>query len=495
VRFFIPALLFFLFSFSSFAQEGNPKREFRAVWIATVGNIDWPSKKGLSSQQQQQEFVNYLDFLQATGFNAVIVQVRPAADAFYPSPYEPWSVYLSGKQGQPPFPKYDPLAFMIRETHKRNMEFHAWFNPFRALVNSRINPNPPDHVTRTHPDWIINYGGKAYFDPGNPETRNYILKVIMDVVKRYDIDGVHIDDYFYPYRVPGETFRDNNSFKKYNNGMDLADWRRNNVNLFISQLYNQIKKEKYWVKFGISPFGIWRNEKDDPLGSATNGCSCYDDLYSDVKLWIKNKWLDYVAPQIYWETGNRSAAFDVLLPWWEKNKGERQLYIGLGLYKMVNAPKGSPWSGTAEILKQIRMSRAQHANGVVFYSISNFSKIGPALTDSLKYNYFGTIALPPRMPWLNNIPPRSPVVSVSTDSTGTMLRWNVDNPSGAPLKFLVYRFKKNEKMDLNNSAHILCLTQAHSFLDQENKSGAGFKYAVTALDRLWNESGPGTIER
>ena len=488
---FLSIFLFLSFSFTVFAQDtyslNPPKREFRAVWIATVGNIDWPSKRGLSAQQQQQEFVNYLDFLQSTGFNAVIVQVRPAADAFYASEYEPWSVYLSGKQGQAPFPKYDPLSFMIRETHKRNMEFHAWFNPYRALVNSNSNPNPENHATRQHPEWVIPYGGKSYFDPGNPEARNYILKVIMDVVKRYDIDGVHIDDYFYPYRIAGQQFNDKATFNKYNNGLDLADWRRNNVNLFVSQIYNLIKKEKYWVKFGVSPFGIWRNQKNDPEGSATNGSSCYDELYSDVRLWIKNKWVDYVAPQLYWENGHRVAAYDILLPWWEKNKGERHLYIGLGVYRMVNDKPGI-WAGPNEILKQIKMLRAEKAEGVVMYSISNFNKIGPALEDSLRTNYFGTIAIPPKMPWLNNIPPQKPILKISENNDGTLLNWSVNNPSQEPLKYLVYRFEPNEKINLENSRKILCLTQETSFLDKENHQNKSYKYIVTALDRLWNES-------
>lgn len=477
-----------LFSYSQKKETHYPpKREFRAAWIATVGNIDWPSKRGLSAQQQQQEFINYLDFLQSTGFNAVIVQIRPAADAFYPSEYEPWSIYLSGKQGQPPFPKYDPLLFMIKETHKRNMEFHAWFNPYRALVNSNINPNPPNHATRTHPDWVIPFGGKSYFDPGNPDARNYILKVIMDVVKRYDIDGVHIDDYFYPYPMPGKKFNDDRSFSKYNDGMSLDDWRRNNVNIFVSQIYNLIKKEKYWVKFGVSPFGIWRNNKTDPQGSLTNGTSCYDDLYSDIRLWIKNKWVDYVAPQLYWENGHRLAAYDVLLPWWKKNKGERHLYIGLGVYRMINAKSGV-WSKPDEILKQISMSRHEITDGLILYSISNFNKIRPDLEDSLRKNYFGTIAIPPKMPWLNNIPPVKPVLKVSQTSQGVVLNWEVYNPSGAPLKYLVYKFDENEKIDLENSSKILCLTQANTFTDKEQRRDKKYTYIITALDRLWNES-------
>lgn len=473
------------------ARDIAPKRELRAVWIATVGNIDWPSKQGLSAQQQQQEFINHLNFLQRNGFNTVIVQVRPAADAFYPSAYEPWSKYLSGKQGQPPFPKYDPLEFMIRECHKRSMEFHAWFNPYRALVASNSNPNPPNHATRSHPDWIINYGGKAYFDPGNPEAREYILKVILDAVQRYDLDAVHVDDYFYPYPIAGRPFPDQGSFAKYSNGrQSREDWRRENVNLFVSQLNTNIKKEKSWVKFGVSPFGIWRNDNKDPEGSATRGSSCYDDLYSDVRLWINKNWVDYVAPQLYWEHGHRVAAYDVLLPWWKRNTGNRQLYIGLGVYRMLNATT-APWNKPDEILKQIREARALNTQGFVFYSMSCFYKIGSALTDSLQQNYFGTIAIPPAMTWLDNTPPAAPVARASASGQGMLVQWEEANASREPLKYLVYRFDAEEKININNSGRIIALTQTSNFTDKEGDKN--HRYIVTALDRLWNESGQSNV--
>ncbi len=491
---FVHKILFFLaLLFCSHplqAKSVPPKRELRAAWIATVGNIDWPSRPGLSAQQQQQEFLNHINFLQRTGFNAVIVQIRPAADAFYPSVYEPWSKYLSGKQGQPPFPKYDPLEFMINECHKRNIEFHAWFNPYRALVNSASNPNPPNHVTRTHPQWLIHYAGKSYFDPGNPEAREYILKVILDVVNRYDIDAVHIDDYFYPYPVAGKPFPDQASYRKYNNGLSIEDWRRENVNMFVSQLNTNIKKEKSWVKFGVSPFGIWRNSSDDPEGSATRGSSCYDDLYSDVRLWIQRKWVDYVAPQLYWEHGHRAAAYDVLLPWWKENTGQRQLYIGLGLYRMLNA-KSAPWNTSVEILKQIQAARDKHTDGFVFYSVSNFAKIRQDLIDSLQQNYFGTIAIPPAMPWLDQTVPAPPSAHCSNGSNGILIQWEEKNPSKEPLKYLVYRFEQNEKVDLTDARNIIALTQNKLFLDREGHKN--YKYMVTSLDRLWNESEPSNI--
>lgn len=483
-----------LCAFLLFTQSGiaGPKRELRAVWIATVGNIDWPSKSGLSSDQQKAEFVRKLDMLQQLGFNTVIVQIRPAADAFYESSYEPWSRYLSGKQGVAPFPYYDPLKFMIEETHRRNMDFHAWFNPYRALVSSKSNPNPPHHPTKRNPDWIIHFDGKGYFDPGSPAAREYILNVMLEVVKKYDIDALHIDDYFYPYPIRGKEFGDYATFARFGEGMSLGDWRRKNVNTFISQLNSNIKKVKPHVKFGVSPFGIWRNSKTDSTGSLTNGTSCYDDLYSDVKLWMKNSWVDYMAPQLYWERGHRVANFAELLPWWNANKGKRDLYIGLGLYKMVGANSGV-WSSPNEILGQIRDSRQQKVEGLIFYSLVSFDKIGYAIRDSLKADhYFGTVSIPPAMAWIDNIAPNAPQVLLKPSGGKTSINWTVTNPSKEPLKFLVYRFKKGERIDLGNARKILTITKASQFIDH-TAGNEKYTYLVTALDRTWNESVPSNM--
>lgn len=488
IRFSLSTLFIFLLTVTSLVA--GPKREFRAVWIATVGNIDWPSKQGLSAVQQQQEFVDKLDFLQQHGFNAVVVQIRPASDAFYPSKFEPWSRYLSGKQGEAPFPYYDPLKFMVEETHKRNMEFHAWFNPFRALVSTKFNPNPANHVTKQHPEWMISYGGKAYLDPGNPATRQYVLDVIQDVVKRYDIDGVHIDDYFYPYKISGQVFNDNRSYGIFGKGMSREDWRRSNINTFVADMYKMVKREKFYVKVGISPFGIWRNKHQDPRGSETNGTSCYDDLYADVLTWIENKWLDYVAPQLYWEHGHRLAAYDVLAPWWKNVCKERDLYIGMGVYRMVNT-KQSVWQGPSEILKQIGTQRRYNAEGAIMYSMSSFNKIPNALPSSLKTEpYYGNIAIPPPMPWLDNIIPAAPKVVLKAGLRGgAVLTW--DNETREDLKYLVYRFDKKELPNFNNAENIIALTQRNIFVD-DSPNFKNYKYYVTALDRLWNESKPST---
>jgi uncharacterized lipoprotein YddW (UPF0748 family) len=479
------------FAFGTAQGQTAPKREFRAAWIATVANIDWPSKPGLPAVQQQQEFIQRLDMLRSLGCNAVIVQIRPSADAFYPSQLEPWSRYLTGKQGQAPFPSYDPLSFMIEETHKRNMEFHAWFNPFRALTDSKKNPNPAAHVTLQHPDWVISYGGKSYLDPGLPEAREYVINVIMDVVKRYDIDAVHLDDYFYPYRIAGLEFGDNKSYLRFKDAFkNKDDWRRNNVNLFVTTLNNNIKSVKRYVKFGISPFGVWRNASKDPQGSETRGGqTCYDDLYADVLEWLRRGWIDYALPQLYWERGHRAAAFEVLLPWWEEHSYRRHVYYGLGLYRMIDG-KGV-WAGTKEILGQISDIRRDAAHpGISLYSASNFDKLGKAIRDSLQQEYFATYAFPPAMPWLDSIPPPAPVLKIAAQSNGTQLQWKTSYTGKDALTYAVYRFFDNEPVNLNKSERIISVQKDTEYFDKEAKYLKNPVYVVTALDRLWNESKP-----
>lgn len=468
-----------------------PKRELRAAWIATVANIDWPSKPGLPAVQQQQEFINRLDQLKAMGCNAVIVQVRPSADALYASTIEPWSRYLTGKQGQPPFPYYDPLQFMIEQARQRQMEFHAWFNPFRALTDSKKNPNPSSHVTFQHPDWVITYGGKSYLDPGIPEAREYVLRIIMDVVKRYDIDAVHLDDYFYPYRIAGQPFGDNKSFAQHGEGFtNRDDWRRNNVNLFVSALSANIRSTKPHVKLGISPFGVWRNRDKDPDGSPTRGGQTnYDDLFADVVLWMKRGWIDYLMPQLYWERGHRLAAFDVLLPWWEAHAFSRHMYYGLGVYRMLGARSG-PWTGTEELTTQIKEIRRHAANpGFSLYSTSNFDRLRVPMADSIAaQNRF--IALPPVMKWLDSIPPPAPIGKAIPSNQGTLLKWEAAHPAKESARFLVYRFTNGEPINLERANHIITLLSGTEYMDTEANKYNKVTYVITALDRLWNESAP-----
>jgi uncharacterized lipoprotein YddW (UPF0748 family) len=465
------------------------KRELRAAWIATVGNIDWPSEKGLPVETQKQQFITRIDELKALGCNAVIVQIRPASDAFYKSEMEPWSHYLTGKQGVGPDPYYDPLEFMIEEAHKRNMEFHAWFNPFRALVDSKQNPNPTNHITRTHPDWIISYGGKSYIDPGMWPARDYVTSVIMDVVKRYDIDGVHLDDYFYPYRIAGVEFGDNKSYQKYGQGRNKGDWRRDNVSQFVQELNKQIKQAKPYVKFGISPFGVWRNKDKDPEGSETHGGqTCYDDLYSDVILWQKKGWVDYLMPQLYWEHSSKAVPFGTLLSWWNAHSYGRHMYIGLGVYRMSEKPTG-PWKNANELLWQIRDIRSQCTDaGCSYYSASCFNKAGLPIKDSLCRIYNKYPAFPPTMKWIDSVAPAAPVLHGMSVSDGFALEWEQTNPTKEPLKYVIYRFVNGEAVDVNKPDHIVSVQQSKRYVDAVGKKYKQCVYVVTAMDRTWNES-------
>ncbi len=379
--------------------SAQTKQEFRAVWIATVDNIDWPSKKGLPVDSQKAEFIRILDLHKRNGMNAVVMQVRPATDAFYPSPYEPWSEWLSGVQGKPPSPYYDPLEFMITETHKRGMEFHAWCNPYRADFSIGKASIAPSHITRMHPAWFVDYGGKKYFDPGNKEAQAFVVEVIRDITERYAVDAIHFDDYFYPYRIAGLEFPDALTYKQFGNSLSKDDWRRSNVDSIIVALSRMIKQTKPAVKFGISPFGVWRNKDKDPLGSATNaGQTNYDDLYADILLWLRNGWIDYVAPQLYWEFGHKAAPYEVLIDWWSKHTYGKHCYIGLGIYR---AGSNDAWKDSTLIPRQIELLRnTPNMHGMIFFSSKTFNKNPNGWNDSLRTNYFKEPALIPEMNWL-----------------------------------------------------------------------------------------------
>ena len=393
------ALFFLIFYFLyhvTLPAAAQPKREFRGVWVATVDNIDWPVKGNYNSDSQKMAFIKLLDMHQRNGINALIVQVRPAADAFYPSPYEPWSEWLTGKQGSPPTPYYDPLEFMITETHKRGMEFHAWMNPYRAEFNINSSSISATHVTRIHPEWFLTYGDKKYFDPGNKEVQRYVTAVVKDVVSRYAVDAIHFDDYFYPYRIPGKEFPDMEKFLVYGKGMSKDDWRRSNVDSIIVMLGAAIKSENKKCQFGISPFGVWRNlEKDSLNGSNTRaGQTNFDDLYADILLWLKNGWIDYVAPQLYWEIGHKAAPYEVLLYWWSKHTYGKNCYIGLGIYK---ANSNAAWKDKTQLPRQIETLRnTPNIQGMIFFSSKSFDKNPNGWSDSLRLNYFKDPARPGR---------------------------------------------------------------------------------------------------
>jgi len=370
------------------AASAQARPEFRGVWVATVDNIDWPSKGNFNSDSQRVEFIKLLDMHQRNGMNAMIVQIRPCTDAFYPSQYEPWSEWLTGVQGQPPSPYYDPLEFMINETHKRNMVFHAWMNPYRAVFDIHQSTISATHITRLHPEWFVTYGSTKYFDPGNKEGQQYVTNLVKDVVSRYAVDAIHFDDYFYPYQIPGKEFPDDTSYKLYGNGLSKADWRRSNTDSIIAKLSRAIKNENIKCQFGISPFGVWRNVERDPVnGSNTNGAiSNYDNLYADILLWLKNNWIDYVAPQLYWEIGHKKAPYEVLLNWWSKHTYGKHCYIGLGIYKAGN---NSAWRDKKQLPRQIEALRnTPNVQGMIFFSSKSFESNPNGWSDSLRLNYF-----------------------------------------------------------------------------------------------------------
>ncbi len=378
--------------------------EFRGVWIATVDNIDWPAKGMVDVDSQKAEFIRQLDLHKSNGMNAMIVQVRPAADAFYPSQYEPWSQWLTGIQGHPPSPYYDPLQFMIEETHKRGMEFHAWCNPYRADFQIGKSSIAPNHITKIHPEWFLTYGDKKYFDPSNKEAQKFVINVIRDIVNRYDVDAIHMDDYFYPYRIAGKEFPDEASYKKSGTNLSKDDWRRSNVDSIIAMLSWTIKSEKPWVKFGISPFSVWRNKDQDPNGSDSKaGQTNYDDLYANILLWLQKGWIDYVAPQLYLEIGNSKIAYEKLLDWWSKHTYGRHLYIGQGIYRADE--NSSAWKNPKELPNQIQLLRKYpNVQGSIYFSSKTFDRNPNGWNDSLRNNYYREPALIPPMEWLAKKP-------------------------------------------------------------------------------------------
>ena len=433
---FILSLLGLVCYLNVFAQPSvNNKNvfEFRGVWVATVVNIDWPSKAGLSNELQKKEFIELLDMHQKNGMNAIIMQVRPAGDALYPSTLEPWSEYLTGKQGLPPSPFYDPLMFMITETHKRGMEFHAWINPYRAVFNTKKSSVAPNHLTKTHPNWFVEYDNKKIFNPGLPEVWQHTNRVVRDLISRYDIDAVHLDDYFYPYKVPGKEFNDEATYKKYSRGLNKEDWRRSNCDTIIKQLSATIHNIKPGVQFGISPFGVWRNKSKDPSGSNTKaGVTNYDDLYADIMLWLQKGWIDYVIPQLYWEHGHPLADYDELVNWWNQHNYNRNLYIGHGVYRAGSSPA---WRNGSEIPYQIKQLRTlKNTRGSAYFSSVNFKNNPNHWSDSLQNHYYKKPALQPTMPWLVQYEFTTPVVNKKSEKNYQIE--NIDNKKVKQLAIL-----------------------------------------------------------
>ncbi|MEL6674330.1 MAG: family 10 glycosylhydrolase [Bacteroidota bacterium] len=479
----------------SMAQTYGPKREFRGAWIATVKNIDWPSRAGLSTAAQQEEAIELLDELKAAGLNAVIFQVRPATDAFYASRFEPWSEWLMGEQGKGPQPFYDPLEFFIEESHKRGMEFHAWFNPYRAAVDyDSLKPLAPNHITRLRPQWFVQYGKNLYFDPGVPEGRDYVIQVISDVLRRYDLDGIHFDDYFYPYKISGQEFPDDASYAQFGYRYPNRDnWRRNNVDEFIRIMRDSLLTIKPSVKFGISPFGVWRNQSMDPTyGSNTRaGQTSYDDLYADILKWLREGWIDYVAPQIYWSIGYPPAAFDILVEWWRDHTYGKHLYIGQAPYKVANNADPN-WDDPKQLPLQIRMIReAPEADGSIFFSAKWFKQNPLGFADSLRNNLYYFPALPPRYDWIDpQVPPRPSGIETDQDPQGIAMRWTPESRAEDLSFYAVYK-GQGKNYPVATPQFLVAVLPANQpyFLDEDTRFLRKYHYVITALDKNYNESG------
>ena len=398
------------------SQAPEIEREFRALWIATVYNIDWPSKAGLKVQEQKDELIDLLDTAKDGGINAIILQVRPEADALYESGFEPWSAHLTGEMGL--HPGYDPLAFAIEQAHERGMELHAWFNPFRAQAN-RTKPRSPNHIANTRPDWIKRYANYLWLDPGNPEVRAYSIQVMLDVVRRYDIDGVHIDDYFYPYPYPSnddaEPFPDDDTYERFGRG-DKDDWRRANVDRFIEALHKGIKKEKPWVRFGISPFGIWR--PGYPKGTEA-GLDAYGLLYADSRKWLRRGWMDYMMPQLYWTIDSKGQSFPKLLDWWiDENRKKRHVWPGIATDRVGDQRPASEMAKQIDLIRKASKGHPGHSH----WSADSFINNQRGVRELLQRKTYAQRALTPPNPWLKGKAPSRPAALLTPSENGYRLR-------------------------------------------------------------------------
>ncbi|MDB5102119.1 MAG: hypothetical protein JWM80_6540 [Cyanobacteria bacterium RYN_339] len=450
-------------------------REFRAAWVATVQNIDWPSQPGMTADQQKAELVAIMDKAAATGLNALVLQVRPNCDALYASPYEPWSKVLTGQMGKDP--GYDPLAFAVDEAHKRGLQLHAWFNPFRAGQPGDV-PSA-EHVSRKHPEWVKHYGGQLWLDPGNPQVQGYAQQVLMDVVRRYDIDAVHMDDYFYPYKISENghevDFPDATSYKAYKDGggtLELADWRRDNVNRFVLGLSTLIHMEKPKVSFGISPFGIWK--PGNPPG--TTGLNQFEQLYADARLWLQKGWVDYFAPQLYWPIDKPAQSFPKLLEWWtQQNPLNRHVYAGM----YTSAVMEGKWP-VNEITRQIEATRKQPgAEGEIHFSMKPILTGAKGVDKALEASYAAP-ALVPASPWLDAEPPAAPEATLTTNPTTNRktLTWKPQDEADV-FRWAVY----TQAQDGSWQTQIFPASKRTLLLGADAKA-----IEIAAVDRTGNES-------
>ncbi len=482
--------------------------ELRGVWISTVKMLDYPSARGLSSGQLKSEYIKILDSLKKIHINSIFFQIRPAADAFFYSPYEPWSEWLTGKQGRPPEPYFDPLKFYIEEAHKRGMEFHAWINPFRAIATIEYADVVPWHITRQKPEWFFVYGKHKYFNPGIPEVRDYIVKIIADVARRYNVDGIHFDDYFYPYPERNDKGKiipvpDWKTYKKYGKGFkNIKDWRRYNITSFIEQVHDTLKNIDSQIVFGISPCAVWRNKRYDPRGSNTRGLAAYDWLYADILLWDSLKLVDYIAPQLYFYTGHKYADYKTLVRWWAQNIKNSYLFIGLNIQALVN-PNDKHWKNPSEIPDQIRLARTYpKIQGFILYRSKSVLSNPQGIYDSLRNDLFADTT---RTPWqkefktarkqADTIPPATPAITDYYFIKDTLfIVWDINDESKiindeTPAYYKIYITGKSKKDSLDlvfRSIQKLLKIEIDkgSFLTRRTK----YFISVSAVDSSGNES-------
>ena len=470
--------------------DSRHKREFRGAWIQCVNG----QFTGMGTQAMQQTLARQLDELKRDGVNAIFFQVRAECDALYASPYEPWSRFLTGVQGKAPAPYWDPLAWMVDQCHRRGMELHAWINPYRAKTTGTTSL-AATHIVSRQPGRAFVYGGQMILNPGMPENREYICSVVADIVRRYDVDGLHIDDYFYPYPAAGQTIPDDAQYRLYSNGIaDRGDWRRYNVNLFIKQLADTIKGVKPWVKFGVSPFGIYRNKRSSAIGSQTNGLQNYDDLYADVLLWVNNGWVDYCVPQLYWQIGHPAADYKTLIEWWNKYASARPLFIGEDVERTAKYPDPDNPRQNQLPAKRALHSRMGNVGGTVLWYakavVDNIGNYGTMLRDV----YWKYPALQPAMPFIDGkAPGKVRKLKPVWTADGYILFWTAPKGRGwkdEAQQYVVYRFAPGEKVDTSDPSKIVAITR-QTFVSLPYEDGeTKYTYAVTALDRMQNESKP-----
>ncbi len=494
-RFYNFLLLFSFFSTSIKAQYA-PLREMRGVWVATVLNIDYPSVNTTDENALKADWIRLIDTHKSMGINALYVQIRPMADAFYKSNLVPWSRFVTGQAGVAPNNGFDPLTFMIQTAHERGMEFHAWLNPYRASMdNPSIATFAENHVLRAHPEWCILYNKRYLMNPGLPLVRAHIIEVVSEIVRNYDIDAIHFDDYFYPYKNGSEVLNDFATYEAYRGPFtNIEDWRRNNVDLLIYNLSKTIKQIKPRVQFGISPFGVWRNGYKDPKGSDTKaGLSCYDDLYADVRKWLQEGWIDYVVPQVYWTMGFQIAEHERIVRWWAANSAGKPVYVGHGAYRVGEAStREQNWSDPSEIPRQIQLSRSvQNVKGSVYFSSKSLINNKLGISDSLRYNYYRYVALTPEV--IKDItslacePPE--IRAITSEPNGrVVLNWKPSmlTAQARPFQYIVYRFPWGQ-VDFTNGHNIIAILPSYPNMRNELifmdvKGNATNLYAVTAAD-------------